>query len=240
MVTTQAAGRTIVRVPERVTTGRPRDRTAHAARPALRRARQRRPRSRQRAEVHRARHTGREGRGADRRFARHLLPAGSPAGRIRGLYTIRRDDRIAPDAAVTATIRANGRYSTATLGQPLLAGGNGQGINPAGNQPRVARYCTNCATVESVNVDAGHRRRQLSGDRRGRRRGRPAGQPGRQRRRTHGGHRRGRGRRRDRGPRDRTQFQCAPALSKLSCATRTAPRRRSRTTTIRASAWATA
>jgi hypothetical protein len=79
-------------------------------------------------------------------------------GEYSGLYTIRRDDRIAPDAPVTATIRANGRYSTATLGQPLMAGGNGQGVNPAGSQPRVARYCTNCATVEAVNVV------QVSGD----------------------------------------------------------------------------
>jgi hypothetical protein len=50
------------------------------------------------------------------------LPEVRP-GEYAGLYTIRRDDNIAPDASVTATIRANGRYSTATLGQPLLAGG---------------------------------------------------------------------------------------------------------------------
>jgi outer membrane lipoprotein SlyB len=86
-----------------------------------------------------------------------FLPEVRP-GEYSGLYTIRRDDRIAPDATVTATIRANGRYSTATLGQPLMAGGNGQGINPPGSQPRVARYCTNCATVEAVNVV------QVSGD----------------------------------------------------------------------------
>jgi outer membrane lipoprotein SlyB len=86
-----------------------------------------------------------------------FLPEVRP-GEYSGLYTIRRDDRIAPDAPVTATIRANGRYSTATLGQPLMAGGSGQGINPAGTQPRVARYCTNCATVEAVNVV------QVSGD----------------------------------------------------------------------------
>jgi outer membrane lipoprotein SlyB len=85
-----------------------------------------------------------------------FLPEIRP-GEYSGLYTIRRNDHIAPDAPVTATIRANGRYSTATLGQPLMAGGNGQGINP-GNQPRVARYCTNCATVEAVNVV------QVSGD----------------------------------------------------------------------------
>jgi outer membrane lipoprotein SlyB len=80
-----------------------------------------------------------------------FLPEVRP-GEYSGLYTIRRGDQIAPDAPVTATIRANGRYSTATLGQPLIAGGNGQGIRPPGSQPRVARYCTNCATVEAVNV----------------------------------------------------------------------------------------
>jgi outer membrane lipoprotein SlyB len=84
-----------------------------------------------------------------------FLPEIRP-GEYSGLYTIRRDDHIAPDAPVTATIRANGRYSTATLGQPLMAGGAGQGIDP--NRPRVARYCTNCATVEAVNVV------QVSGD----------------------------------------------------------------------------
>lgn len=84
-----------------------------------------------------------------------FLPEASP-GTYSGLYTIRRDDRIAPDAPVTATIRADGRASTATLGQPLLAGGprdGGRGGDRRGDAgPRVARYCTNCATVEQVNV----------------------------------------------------------------------------------------
>lgn len=79
-----------------------------------------------------------------------FLPEVRP-GEYSGLYTIRRDDRIAPDAPVTATIRADGRASTATLGQPLLAGGpRGDGRRDA--PPRVARYCTNCATVDAVNV----------------------------------------------------------------------------------------
>jgi outer membrane lipoprotein SlyB len=64
-------------------------------------------------------------------------------------YTIRRDDRIAPDSRVTATIRSNGRYTTQVLGRPLLAGAP----RPvAASAPRTARYCTNCATVEAVNV----------------------------------------------------------------------------------------
>jgi outer membrane lipoprotein SlyB len=87
------------------------------------------------------------------------LPEVRP-GEYAGLYTIRRGDNIAPDASVTATIRANGRYSTATLGQPLLAGGRVRGDRMddrredrrADDSQRVARYCTNCATVESVNV----------------------------------------------------------------------------------------
>jgi len=93
------------------------------------------------------------------------LPEVRP-GEYAGLYTIRRDDNIAPDASVTATIRANGRYSRATLGQPLLAGGRDDRIDnrrvdrrddrrvedSQRASDRVARYCTNCATVESVNV----------------------------------------------------------------------------------------
>jgi outer membrane lipoprotein SlyB len=90
------------------------------------------------------------------------LPEVRP-GEYSGLYTIRRDDNISPDAPVTATIRANGRYSTATLGQPLLAGGHIRDARPVGEPQRVtdrvpdrvARYCTNCATVEAVNVVQG-------------------------------------------------------------------------------------
>jgi outer membrane lipoprotein SlyB len=74
-----------------------------------------------------------------------FLPEVRP-GEYSGTYTIRQADRIAPTSAVTATIRANGRYTTTTLGRPLLAGGDPR---PA---PRVARYCSNCATVEQVNV----------------------------------------------------------------------------------------
>lgn len=79
-----------------------------------------------------------------------FLPEVHP-GEYTGLYMIRRDDHIAPDAPVTATIRENGRYSTATLGRPLLAGAGGR----RHDDERVARYCSNCATVESVNVIQG-------------------------------------------------------------------------------------
>jgi outer membrane lipoprotein SlyB len=86
-----------------------------------------------------------------------FLPEVRP-GEYSGLYTIRRDDRIAPDAPVTATIRSNGQLTTATLGHPLIAGGpRGDGPPPRADGPRddgqrVARYCTNCATVEAVNI----------------------------------------------------------------------------------------
>jgi outer membrane lipoprotein SlyB len=74
-----------------------------------------------------------------------FLPEVRP-GEYSGVYRIRRSDHIAANAAVTATIRANGRYTTAALGRPLLAGG------PPRAAQAVARYCSNCATVESVNV----------------------------------------------------------------------------------------
>jgi len=93
------------------------------------------------------------------------LPEVRP-GEYSGVYTIRRDDRIAPDAPVTATIRADGRATTATLGRPLLAGGlvppppppqqrrddRPQPVAQRDDRQQVARYCTSCAKVEAVNV----------------------------------------------------------------------------------------
>lgn len=73
-----------------------------------------------------------------------FLPEVRP-GEYDAIYTIRNTDRIAPDSRVTATIRANGRYATTVLGRPLLAGGRV-------GEPRQARYCSNCAVVETVNV----------------------------------------------------------------------------------------
>ncbi|WP_307729669.1 glycine zipper 2TM domain-containing protein [Massilia sp. CFBP 13721] len=82
-----------------------------------------------------------------------FLPEVRP-GEYAADYTIRRDDRIAPNSRVTATIRANGRYTEQVLGRPLLAGGPRPVAGPAvaTSAPRTARYCTNCATVEAVNV----------------------------------------------------------------------------------------
>lgn len=73
-----------------------------------------------------------------------FLPEVRP-GEYSGVYTVRRNDRIMPDSAVTATIRNNGRYTTAVLGRPLI----GAGPRPA---QQAARYCSNCAVVEAVNV----------------------------------------------------------------------------------------
>lgn len=73
-----------------------------------------------------------------------FLPEVRP-GEYSGVYTIRRHDHIAPNSAVTATIRANGRASSAALGEPLLA------AVPHPVQ-QLARYCSNCATVQSVNA----------------------------------------------------------------------------------------
>lgn len=77
-----------------------------------------------------------------------FLPEVRP-GEYDAIYTIRNADRISPDSRVTATIRANGRYTTSVLGRPLLAPGL---ANSRVSEPRQARYCTNCAVVEAVNV----------------------------------------------------------------------------------------
>lgn len=68
------------------------------------------------------------------------------AGEYQGAYTIRRADRIAPNAAVTANMRYDNRVATATLGKPL------QVVAAAPATPRVVRYCSNCAVVEAINV----------------------------------------------------------------------------------------
>jgi hypothetical protein len=61
------------------------------------------------------------------------------------------------------------------LGRPLLAGA--PRAVAATSAPRTARYCTNCATVEAVNVvEVNGQGNYLGTGRRGGRR--PAGQPG--------------------------------------------------------------
>jgi outer membrane lipoprotein SlyB len=75
-----------------------------------------------------------------------FLPEVRP-GDYEGSYIIRRGDRIAPNTVVTANMRLNGRVTTQTLGKSLQL----VSTAPAGT-PRVVRYCTNCATVEAINV----------------------------------------------------------------------------------------
>ncbi len=75
-----------------------------------------------------------------------FLPEVRP-GEYEGSYVIRRGDRLQRATAVTANLRVNGRVTTATLGKPLQLVGNAP---PP--PPREARYCSNCATVEAINV----------------------------------------------------------------------------------------
>jgi outer membrane lipoprotein SlyB len=73
-----------------------------------------------------------------------FLPEVQP-GEYSGVYTVRRADRIAPNSQVTATIRKDGRYTSSVLGTPLLT-------DMPRSAPQVARYCSNCATVQAVNT----------------------------------------------------------------------------------------
>jgi outer membrane lipoprotein SlyB len=75
-----------------------------------------------------------------------FLPEVRP-GDYEGSYVIRRGDRLASNTPVTANMRVNGRVVTQTLGKPLQLAS----MAPAGNT-RVVRYCSNCATVEAINV----------------------------------------------------------------------------------------
>ena len=79
-----------------------------------------------------------------------FLPEVRP-GDYEGAYIIRRGDRIAPNTVVTANMRLNGRMVTQPLGKSLQLAATA----PAGT-PRVVRYCSNCATVEAINVIEGN------------------------------------------------------------------------------------
>ncbi|WP_426109987.1 glycine zipper 2TM domain-containing protein [Massilia sp. PWRC2] len=74
-----------------------------------------------------------------------FLPEVRP-GEYEGSYVIRRGDRIERATAVTANLRIGGRVTSATLGKPL------QLLGSAPPPPREVRYCSNCATVEAINV----------------------------------------------------------------------------------------
>jgi outer membrane lipoprotein SlyB len=75
-----------------------------------------------------------------------FLPEVRP-GDYEGSYVIRRGDHLAPNTVVTANMRANGRVATQTLGKSLQLASA-----PPADTPRVVRYCSNCATVEAINV----------------------------------------------------------------------------------------
>ncbi|MFL6709319.1 MAG: glycine zipper 2TM domain-containing protein [Massilia sp.] len=75
-----------------------------------------------------------------------FLPEVRP-GEYEGSYVIRRGDRLQRATAVTANLRVNGRVTSATLGKPLQLVGSAP---PP--PPREVRYCSNCATVEAINV----------------------------------------------------------------------------------------
>jgi outer membrane lipoprotein SlyB len=74
-----------------------------------------------------------------------FLPEVRP-GEYEGAYIIRRGDRIERSTPVTASLRLNGRVTTQVLNKPLQLVGNPP------PPPREVRYCSNCATVEAINV----------------------------------------------------------------------------------------
>lgn len=74
-----------------------------------------------------------------------FLPETEP-GKYSGTYTIRRADRISSNSVVTANLRLGSRVAMATLGKPLRIAAASDGAT------RVVRYCTNCATIDAINV----------------------------------------------------------------------------------------
>jgi outer membrane lipoprotein SlyB len=75
-----------------------------------------------------------------------FLPEGKP-GEYSGEYVIRRGDHIASNSVVTANMRLGNRVTTMKLNKPLVVA-----AVAAAPVQHVVRYCTNCATVEAVNV----------------------------------------------------------------------------------------
>lgn len=73
-----------------------------------------------------------------------LLPEVN-SGEYAGTYTIKRRDRITSNSVVTANLRVGERVTSATLGKALQSA-----AAPA--PVRIAAICTNCGTVEAVNL----------------------------------------------------------------------------------------
>jgi len=93
--------------------------------------------------------------GATRNLRMHEVDRGQYAG----TYTIGTHDRIRNGSRVTADLRVGDRVATDVLRETLVRDGaapvgqrNLATDNRSTNAPRAARYCTNCATVEAVNV----------------------------------------------------------------------------------------
>ena len=80
-------------------------------------------------------------------------------GQYTGTYTIGTHDRIRPESGVTANLRLGNQVATSLLSESLLQPNaprsrSGELASARASEPRQARYCTNCATVEAVNVIA--------------------------------------------------------------------------------------
>jgi outer membrane lipoprotein SlyB len=73
-----------------------------------------------------------------------LLPEVN-SGEYASTYTIRNRDHVLPDSAVTANLRVGERVTSRTLGKSLQSA---SGPVPA----RISRICSNCGTVESINL----------------------------------------------------------------------------------------
>ena len=82
-------------------------------------------------------------------------------GQYAGTYTIGTHDRIRNGSRVTADLRVGDRVASDVLRETLVRDGAPQvaqrnlAVDSRGrttDAPRAARYCTNCATVEAVNV----------------------------------------------------------------------------------------
>ena len=93
--------------------------------------------------------------GATRNLRLHELDRGQYAG----TYTIGTHDRIRNGSRVTADLRVGDRVASDVLRETLVRDGappaaqrNLAADGRSTNAPRAARYCTNCATVEAVNV----------------------------------------------------------------------------------------
>ena len=71
------------------------------------------------------------------------------SGEYAGTYIVKRSDRIANNAAVTANLTVGQRMTSATLGRPLMVAAAAQVAAPIARAPR---YCSSCGVVEAVNL----------------------------------------------------------------------------------------